>query len=367
MLFELVNCNSADYECDEQKQLALSNILRTHGLKKNIVISDRKTLVDILASKVFSRIDKTYAEDILNTRREHGNLKKKLILHAVIDFQYNGISCNTADNRTAIRVGYNFFIDPDKAGAVSLLTENGQDFRFYNKMAEFYSEHISELNLKVKFKERLGAGSHSKPEFDRITSENEILLCLVDSDKKHPKSAEGSTSRKFTINDRKVTGLSLAKVLDVREIESLIPTAIIEKIIIPSISGKIDTLDEIKKHNENKPLFRSYFDHKEGLTLKSAIELDTKHGGFWVDILSINDRFSSKKCLNSGSCDDCKMCPKIDGFGDSLLRNSVIELEKFNLRKLRLNLDEYLKPHWTEIGELLVGWGCAGNGGVVRS
>ena len=367
MLFVIENCEPDKYDGDLGRLTALSNILQSHGLGKNIVIGKKKTMEDVIDSDLYSFMDKRNADNVLATRRGHGQLRKLLSVYVIIDFNFEGVAYDTLEGKTLIRAGYEYFIEPENAGAVSLITENTLDFQFYNMVAEYYSKHVSKQNLNITFREYLGAGSHSKSEFDRLSRGNRLLLCIVDNDKKHPVKGEGSTSSAFTAIDRTYDGMTLAKVIDVREVESLIPASIIKQVYIGTDDDKINLLNEIQSYNRANPLFRTYFDHKDGLTLKQAIELDETYGDFWLDALSVSHRFSSKMCFDEKTCYNCEVCPTVEGFGKSLLSQSVNLLQKYNLKYLTKELDDYLHSHWDDIGELMMSWGCSGNGGVVRS
>jgi len=366
MLFKIENCYPADYEMDNRKLLAISNLLVSNGLKKNIVIAEKSALTDILESSIYGVLDKKYATEMLSLRREYGVLPEKLLLHLIIDFNYEGVSCEYVEGKHRVRVSYSYFCDPDNTGPVALLTENSLDFRFYNKIALYYASYIEKLGIKINFREYLGAGSHSKSEFDRLSQLNKIVLCLVDSDKSHPRKGEGSTSRIFSQQDRTVNGITLSKVIDVREVESILPIENIENVIIGSMpDSMITTIDEIKSYNQVNNEFRKYFDHKNGLSLKKAIELDNQHGEFWLDILSTSSKFSNLQCFIDKQCHECDSCPSISGFGDSLLERVTVQLERIHLRNLTISED--IKPSWMSIGELLMSWGCSMKGRLARA
>jgi hypothetical protein len=367
MLFKLINCYPEQYEDDIDKQLALSNIIKSHGLRKHLVISDKCVIDSILINDWYGGLEKTFAQDIAESRKEYYQLISELNFYVEIDFEVGGIDCTQLHNQTKVRIGHSFFKDTQNVEALSLISEGSDDFLYYKVIADYYSKNVSPLNLNLKFTECLGSGSKSKSEFERLSQKNKLLLCIVDNDKKHPKKGEGSTSIKFTKENRSLDSIPLALVLGVREIESLIPIKTIEKILIKNAVNAIDTLDEIKEFNTINPEFRVYFDHKMGLTLKEAIDLDSKYGDFWLNIMSKTERFNEKECFRSKICTNCGDCPKIKGFGESLLSNTVEFISQQNLRNLKHDIDEYLSPHWYQIGHLLMSWGCAGTGRVVRS
>ncbi|KZZ20572.1 hypothetical protein A3749_19105, partial [Oleiphilus sp. HI0078] len=342
MLLKIENCLPKKHANDIDRQLALSNLLRSHGLGNNIVIAERQVLIDIIDSNTYGALDKRYANEILSMRREHSPLSKKLSFLVKVDFDDLTTQYINEDGRVVIKVGYNHFVTPENSGATNLLTENTLDFQFYEILAKYYSLFATPHKLPIKFREHLGAGSHSKSEFERFTREGKFVLCIVDSDKKHPKGCEGSTSSAFTKADRMHNNMQLAHVLSVREAECLINTLTLEQVLIDNSSSKIDAIDELKELGKISPEFRLFFDYKEGLSLKKAIELDNTYGEFWLPRLSSSIRFSTKDCFQDKRCYNCDECPIVLGFGDNLLKNVVQKLQSYNLHKLSKQIDEYL-------------------------
>jgi hypothetical protein len=366
MLFQIINCQPEDFSEDLQKRLALSNILTSHGMRKNIVISTKETMRAVISSSDFGTNENAFSQDVLDNLKQHIQLIDELDFYVQIDFENGGLDCTTNNGKTVVRIGHSSFIESQNSDALSLITEGSNDHIFYSHVAKYYSNHISPLKLNLKFNERPGSGSRSKSEFDRLSRDNKLLLCIVDNDKKHPNKGEGSTSGIFTESDRSIDSTPLVKVLKVREIESLIPHELISQIVGKATSPRIDSLDEFISLADSTPQFRVYFDHKEGITLKEAIELDNAHGAFWLDILSRYERFSSKDCFKNKVCSNCNTCPKIGGFGDGLLGNTITFFDSYNLGQLKKQLEPSLIPYWEDIGKILMSWGCSGTGRVVR-
>lgn len=366
MLFKVENCFPSQYTDDLNKQLALDHLIVSSGQRKNIVILDRSIIEEILTCDLYRPPTKKYTIDIDTYRREYGAITKKLSVYTIVDFDFEGINCTLENNQWLIRISYNYFTNAVNSESIGLLTENELDFKFYSKIAEYYSRYISTFNIKVSFNFHFGGGSQSKAMFDRLTREGKILLCIIDSDKSHPEKSEGSTSSVFTVEDRSYNNRSLVHVINVREIETLLPLKNIEEILsIQGVADEIEAFDEIKAFSLVNTDFRKFFDHKEGLSLKEAIELDTKYGNFWLDTLSSNKRFSSMSCLQNKICYECESCPKVSGFGDKILKKVVDQLENLHLRNLEV--DASLLPNWESIGELMMSWGCTPNIPISRS
>ncbi|WP_350645682.1 hypothetical protein [Pseudoalteromonas sp. G24-MNA-CIBAN-0072] len=367
MLIFLKNCKPLDYAEEEEKMASLINLLASHGQRKNIVVAPKRVLLDIMGSSIYSNNDKRYAADILETSREHFLLKEVMKIFVTVDFGEPEQATKKEDNE--ILISYSKFKDPISSGAIPFISENDKDYRFYKVIGNTYIRAKIGLNIDINLIHNLGAGSHCKAEFDRLSKVSPLLFCIVDNDKKHPKTKEGSTSSRFKFDDRdNYESGKLIKVLDMREVENLIPTKTIDDVCAKHYPPKIiDTFDEIKFLFKKEPNFIRYFDFKEGLSLKTAIELDKRYGSFWLPILKNLERFSKNRCFEEIECYGCLQCPKIDGFGENLLAHSLGVLEQDNLRNISKTLDSLLKNLWDDIGHHIVSWGCTTSSRLTRT
>lgn len=366
MLFKIENCLPDQYTYDIDRQHALENLIMSSAFRHNIVILDTETIESVLVSDIYSKRTKNYTHDIRAYRREYAGIADTLSTYAVVDFNYEGSICAFEKDKPIIKVSYKYFIDPKDSGPITLLTENFLDFQLYNIISKYYSQYISNYGIKTSFTFSFGGGSQIKTMFDSLKDDSKLVLCIVDSDKAHPFISEGSTSSPFSKEDREDINGSLAYIIDMREIETLIPLSIIQEIAVDNkLDEQIGSLDDIVKFTLTESRFRKFFDHKKGLTLKEAIFSDNKHGDFWLGILSKKSEFSSKSCLQDKECYNCSSCPKVIGFGDKILKHSIDKIQQSNLR--RLNVDQNILDDWITIGEIMIGWGCVPAGQRSRS
>lgn len=367
MLFVIANCKPSNYEQQPDKMSALSNLLQSHGKRNNIVLAPKGTLEDILDSPLYSYNDKRYANDILSIRREYAVLKEKLDYFGIVEFENSSEKVVNNNGTYEVTVSYQHFTDPLNAGPTPLVTENSEDHKLYTSIGEFHSKFIARLSLNINLRHILGAGSHSKCQFDSCSTVHPFLLCLVDNDKAHPNKGEGSTSSQFSVHDRSYNNGRVAKVINVREIESLIPNLVISELFNIAASDVIDNVNEFMSLAILDDRFRTFFDHKDGLNLKQAIELDNKHGEFWLPLLGNIKRFRDKECFAVKNCDGCLSCPKIEGLGKSLLSNANLNIANNNKHRFKSSLETNLKGIWEELGSLIMTWGCIPNSKVTRS
>ncbi|MEI8704478.1 hypothetical protein [Pseudoalteromonas sp. B62] len=81
--------------------------------------------------------------------------------------------------------------------------------------------------------------------------------------------------------------------------------------------------------------------------------------------MASNNRFSQMACLKNKVCHDCGNCPEIAGLGEHILKNVNEHIANMHLRKLSIDLD--ILPHWKDIGQLMLSWGCIPKSRVSRA
>lgn len=366
MLFKITNCNPADYVDDLNRCLALRNLITSYGLRKNVVILGTEAINQILDSNIYDKPTKNFVYEIDSTRREYYQIISQLLVYCIVDFNFDGIECNLSNNQFSIRMGYEYFVNTSNTEYINFITEGRNDFDMYALIAKYYVRKISPLNLEVGLNFCQGAGSQCKQRFDDLTNSSEITLCIIDNDKSHPAKGKGSTANLFKDFDKEYNNNSLTHIIDVREIESLIPIKVIEEVVCENkVPKDIEGLDTVKAFKTVNISFREYFDHKEGLSLKDAIDLDSKHGNYWLNILHTNHKFASSQCLINETCYKCYTCGKIEGFGDNILKRSLDYMNKLNLNSFDVEPD--ILTHWNKIGELILSWGCIPNSRPTRT
>lgn len=368
MLIFLKNCYPENYQSDADRMGALSNLLVSHGRRNNIIIANKNTLMEIIKSDLYSYNDKMYATEILETRKEFYQLKDQLKFYGVVDFgQLAKVEIMEVNERYEVTVGYGQYTAPRNAEASPLLTENDKDYAFYKIIADWYLRFELRGRFKLNFTHFLGAGSHCKPQFDRLSGNHPFLLCIVDSDRKHPQKGEGSTSAAFTQADRNINCGHVVKILDVREVENLIPLKVLKRIFQNCDASLVDTVNEIENQIAINESFKLYFDHKDGISLFKAIELDNEYGNFWLPFLANIPKFNSLDCLLESTCYGRRDCPKISGLGEGLLRLAILNLGETHLRDLFCDFEVITKKNWKDIGALLTSWGCVAPTRVARA
>lgn len=358
MLFEIENYNIKN--SSEEQTRALQNLLRSHHDKQNIILGPISLFEYIISAEdTFSRIERIAANQIKDTIREYANIKKDLCHYVIVDFNHSGIDVQESLGKKTIRTGWMKYIKDCDCTSPYFIAEDDNDHAFFLKIAEYVLKKKG-LKIKVNFELQSGAGSHTFKRFKDLRASKNFVICFVDSDRIHPKAKEGSTSSKFPKSLRETVKNSFCKVIDAREIESLIPTAVIRSVVQDKMQDKVSVLDDFIKLCESNSDFRSFFDHKEGISICNAHECDQMYGEFWIPILASIPEIANCDCIHLKNNQD-HVCKKVYGFGENLLALTNSFLNETNIMQLNKLLDANLVDLWNELGSYLISWGCTLN------
>ncbi|WP_411166894.1 hypothetical protein Aeroheme_01269 [Aeromonas sp. DSM 116730] len=359
MFIKLTNIISSDIATNVNKQISLSNLLRSHYSGFNITNIDIDDLNYIIKLNSLSKADIFTACDIKDTRREYGRIKKETTHYIIVDFALdNNIEKNETDgNQVFLYCSHHKFHDFDKAIACSLVSECETDIELYKIIGKYYSSAKINSSIPLNFKIEDGRGSGTKPIFDRLKNHGCMCLCLIDSDKKHPNGPLGGTAKAFTTHDLIFHGSTLTKIIESHEAESLLPyKAISSAMYAYSYSAsKFDALDLMSTHSKRKPEIKDFIDHKKGICAEKYTALDKVYGKFWTELPEII-KYAQKK-PHGKECDaDCIV---IEGLGDNILAHTLQELQRMTPFKVKESLEPILIPIWDDLGKLIFSWGCA--------
>ncbi|MFJ5415333.1 hypothetical protein [Pectobacterium carotovorum] len=339
--------------------IATDHLLKAFGEAKHILIAPKKFFELVINSNKFNSISKRYAEEARRSQIEYGNLVTYTEFHLIVDFKKKSeCSWDEVGNKKTLRVPISFFIDSKSIQKPSVLCENPNDADFYFIIANHYRKN-KKLNLQLAYDAINGGGGTTRNIFDRKIENKDLTLCILDSDKKHPKHTGGDTCKQFSKIKNKETGM--VKVIDVHEVESLIPLDIIRDAIAKDGMSKekeagIGFFEKIVKKDATS---KYYFDHKNGIDIKKAFELDKKYGDYWIPLIRKVTDLKSKECLQLDNC-SCKVsCLKFEGFGDNILRKAIDHIKYGNLNQFTPKLEPGMMIMWDDIGQLFFSWCCA--------
>ncbi|HIF9497144.1 TPA: hypothetical protein ACX6SJ_001573 [Photobacterium damselae] len=369
MIIEIINFDPEKDILSNNKICALENLFLSYRERNHIVLCDRKALKALIESKTISAMAISTIADIIRITREINAIKNKFSVIARVDFSKTEYIFNEVENeQNIINISYDFFEISARIQPSILITENDLDFELYNYITETYSKCDASLNVGLKIKKICGYGSHCYKVFKDHQDEHQFAMCIVDCDRKYPDAQLGSTAGQFKSDDLKVNGTVQANILNVREVESLLPSDLIIEAIKDGDypSTMVDDFDKVERLNmASNQSFRKYFDHKDGISLKQAIS--GKNAKYWKSFFSEEQRIHIKDCYKTSICTNCDSCIKINGFGDKILENTLSILKKKNKSLVRNNLSSTLREDWDYIGRNIISWGCTPQGRRLRA
>lgn len=254
-----------------------------------------------------------------------------------------------------------------------LLAENLSDCTFYERVATYYCIKHRIRGIQVCFHHENGGGNTTCNVLRKcVQEEKELTLCIIDSDKKYGISEEypNEPARGDTFHRAHRVSIELCedenlpphalKPLDVHEIENLIPQQVLKQLRkeLPAMDRGLNLLEKLSKIECGSPIL--YYDFKMGFPLLKVgpqrsywKEILLALGGTEADIPPLNQSKDDRDDRN----DPYKLFfPPLSN--NNLLTRANLLLDDATLPTLRL--DTYLLPHWEQIGELMLTWGCAG-------
>lgn len=342
--------------------ISIENILRSFAEEKHLLIASREFFRDIINSEgsLYSTSSKHFASEALSGQVEYHSLINMVSFYVSVDFTIKDTSFKWVDLGIKYKFvcGPLFFSDSSQLQKTKIVCENPLDSDFFKIIASFYAKRESLSGCSINFSALNGGGGSTKDIFERVIKNNEIAFCIVDNDKKHPGAPFGGTSAHFTKS--KINRSGLVEILNVHEIESLVPFETIEKVLseLNLLTGKQQSLNFFKKLCSIDETAKFYFDHKKGFDLKTALELDNAHGDYWRPILKKMSKDIQCDCIGSKKCECKPSCLTYDGFGDGLLNNTLRHINQGSLKRYNPPLSPKLYEKWYELGKNLFSWSC---------
>lgn len=250
-----------------------------------------------------------------------------------------------------------------------LLGENLIDCAFYENIATHYCINHGIKGLQVRFHQENGGGNTICQVLNKcVQNDKSLTLCIVDSDKKYGTSEEypqspalGGTCLNAQKASKALKDNSLPPhmlyILDVHEVENLIPMAILQQLVqtgLPDMQKGIDRLKSLTTIDDGEPIL--YYDFKNGFPYIQG----SPQRAYWKQILlelgyeEENMPPCNKQSDGSGNESNI-VFPQLSK--TNLLSRAIAVLETANMSSL--SLESYLEPIWETIGKLMFTWGCA--------
>jgi len=362
MLIEIKNHGSFDPN-NALHLTAIENLIKAFGERKHIILCDRTFLRDTIAKlDALSTTTKMQAIELYRAQLEYAQIVPHIEIVVYVDFNMSGNAYHWSNpaNKKVFHCTASFFQDSISIQKSKVICENPSDADFYEIVALEYLKNINANgSCPPVFDAINGGGGSTRATFDRFVSNNELVLCILDNDKKHPESSRGSTCRAFNNVTSNVTGL--VNVLDAHEVECLIPQYLLREVtekngINREQQFSLNFWDRVTEIREDA---KFYYDHKNGLDLKKVLQLDVSHTPYWRPILSQTNELRESVCVGQGVCSCEPGCFKVDGYGSDILTKTVDHIKYGNLKAFKPKLTPQMKRIWSDIGSIFFSWCCA--------
>lgn len=326
-----------DFSVDfENKISAIDNLLTAHGEGKHHIWMPIEIVRELSKNPNLAIFSKKVINELISQVNEERDLYKKFTFHAEIDFTDKS---KLAFNGRILEIGYMYLINSTATQESVLLAENTLDAKAFLWGARTYLHIVKLGKLQVKLEISSGGGSTTYDLFKQLESGKKFFACILDSDKDHPKAKPGSTATRFRDEPLGYLRRRYLEILDCREIENIIPIAIIRELFYDCCQSSLI-------HDSKYIKYRAHPDHKEGIKLKDAIALDKKYrDNYWQEFSDMDE--------------EATICAK---FGPGLLKACVERMEKLSPKESIQYIDGSIDKRWIEICHIVASWGVGGRG-----
>lgn len=370
MLYEIDESCKAVLKTKDYNIIAFFEQLALDRRKcRNIVVAKREIFCELANTEYLSELARAVYKVLGNRMSERKLLLKNTKKYCRI------VAMNCEKNRV-VEEDHEIILLNIKDGSQKdftsyplMLAENEEDIEFYKFIGQYFVKKNRLGNMHINFEGRHGGGSTISKVLEHIISErNRMCLCIVDSDRKYEEASCGETMQGIVnITQDVFQDYFEVLLLEVHEIENIIPLGVLEHIVITNNLEKQGLLFLkylIECDNTlNSPFF--YFDLKKGILKKSFIledgaddqckknyrkkELYRKYWQKYIEDYGIKIDSDSNTIL-------------VNGISVRILRDAL-ELLRDMKRDDKLDLlevDEPIRQVWDMIGEKVYCWGCIG-------
>lgn len=336
---------------------------------RNIVVAKREIFFELAKNESLSDLSRAIYNILGNRMSERKLLLKNTKRYCRIVATNSEKNIIIEDNHEIILLNILYGAKRDFTGCPIMLAENEEDIEFYKFVGKYFVKKNKIGNINIDFEEKNGGGSTISNVLERVICEKQkMCLCIVDSDRKYGEADYGDTMKRvISVTKDVAQDYFEVLLLQVHEIENIIPFSILENIV------KENRLDEqgllfIKFLTDCDDTMKSpafYFDLKKGISKSAFVladnadydqkrkyrknELYRQYWRKYIDEYGIKLDDESNQVLVGGVC-------------EKVLRYALQYLRKMECcNKLELlEIEKVLQQMWEEIGEKVYCWGCIG-------
>ncbi len=309
------------------------------------------------------------------------------------------LSWRIIGDKKEIRISADLINDSTLIQKTVLLCENEADCKVYEKMAKVAMIWRHAGGINISYEPRGGGGDTTADIYRTVQKgRNRLCLCIADSDRKYPAGPLGKTAKKLRKTDNPLETLCELKIIEVREIENLIPTSMFSE-VSEKDRNRMQCVDFLEQLNESSIRdAKKFIDLKKGLSGENLFAFLSENQPldywrcFFNTVCSFNTVNMSSECSNyqecpspgkcncwimqglekgimSSECSNYQECPSpekcncwiMQGLGNGILEDVLEMLDKKSYHKISELICEELKPYWEEYGNLVSAWCCGGS------
>lgn len=196
--------------------------------------------------------------------------------------EYVEVVLNNPHNRVegdkqVYQLEYGSFTSCESTSSTHIIGEDENDGRLYGHILNWYKRREN-ISANTSYTNINGGGRNTRRTFTTHIGQRHISVCIVDNDKRYRDADEGETAKKC-----RAVGCSMPlgrlKVINVLEIENLIPKDIIDNLEWTTASQRNkDEFDGLYENIPDKDMLR-YVDLKSGYTKHKVYSQNSQ----WVD------------------------------------------------------------------------------------
>lgn len=343
-----------------------ANLLIVDDPPEQYDISDVRDTYGFFIANALSNISSRYVEN--------SSYKDLASVYIVIDFDYARDYKHIEDGKI-IHFGYGWILDSNLCRPSVLLLEDKYDRRVYDLCCSYFKYKYGLEKYPTRLRYQHGGGSATPRNFIDHLESRDNVLCIVDSDKRHPNGKLGETANGFNGRDH-VGAVWELVILQLHEAENLIPISLYkESYRIIKENGQVESIEQLEKTLRELVDSLKYFDFKKGLSAHNLAVLDSAYGRYWGNIAQdvtpercfdcVSDPGSFRKikkgqykCNKNNSCVIFKpIC------SDVASRITVLEEAKTDINRLldesQIQYQEQTQA-MIEIGAKIFSWGICG-------
>lgn len=280
---------------DRDKIKAFNNLVMAFGEAKHELWMPSKKVAEIIELDIIAGHNLQILYELKDRSRLSRSLLECFEFYVEVDFSATETKGFVAPNRLVI--SFVNFIDSASVQLPLFVAENLSDVDFYLLGGKVYLRNNKLLSSHdVKFRHVGGGGNTTINSFEYSLSQNEMVLCILDSDRTHPAAGLKNTASRFSAYPVGWGVIYWLHILDCTEAENLVPWRVAEKILSEQAGYDCNRFLNLTED------VRRYADHKNGLKISDALAVDALHGeNFWTARLSADLDPDSWVCQPMGA------------------------------------------------------------------